>query len=264
MHGTTLNHPPSHQIHALLLLNLLKTEDTMKAKHKSVIPSEVMKRPKLLETLTSFGNLPEEYVVRVLEFLELNDLDAVTMCSFVCCHVHLSPSLNQKRWGVIICSDDTSALQIKKALCRGNWSNVEYSWNQIELVIQKLEKLTCICNKKEMEQREESPDIKLTDVKDLVLLMTKVNSEWIIPPGSTKKLLCDGSTPKHDYLQEVMYQLSKALPNILSIHFCGIIPVCQGFAHGPADLASRFYIDIPKLESFCWYGLGWGDKNVTA
>jgi hypothetical protein len=56
-----------------------------------------------------------------------------------------------------------------------------------------------------------------------------------------------------------MYQLSKALPNILSIHFCGIIPIYQGFAHGPADLASRFYINFPKLESFCWYGLGWGD-----
>jgi hypothetical protein len=96
-------------------------------------------------------------------------------------------------------------------------------------------------------------------VEDLVLLMTKVNSEWIILLGATEKLLRDGSTPKHDCLDEVMYQLSKALPKILSIHFCGIIPVCQGFAHGPADLASRFYIIFPKLKSFCWYGLGWGD-----
>jgi hypothetical protein len=65
--------------------------------------------------------------------------------------------------------------------------------------------------------------------------------------------------PKHDCIDEVMYQLSRALPNILSIHFCGIIPLCQGFSHGPADLASRFYINFPKLESFCWDGLGWGD-----
>jgi hypothetical protein len=100
------------------------------------------------------------------------------------------------------------------------------------------------------------------NVEDLVLLTTEVNSEWIIPLGATEKLSCDGSTPKkHDCLQEVMYQLSKALPNILSIHFMGIIPVCQGFAHGPADLASRFYINFPKLESFCWYGLGWGDEK---
>jgi hypothetical protein len=203
-------------------------------------------------------------VVRVLEFLELDDLNAVTMCSYVRCCARLY----QKRWGVIICLDDTSALQIKKVLCHGNWNNVEYSWNQKELVIQKLEKSTCVRNKKEMEQRDESPDIKLMDVEDLVLLTTEVNSEWIIPPVATEKLSGDGSTPKHDCLDEVMYQLLKALPHILSIHFCGIIPVCQGFAHAPADLASRFYINFPKLESFCWYGLGWGDwgdkKVLTA
>jgi UDP-N-acetylmuramyl tripeptide synthase len=70
-----------------------------------------MKKPKLLETSTaSFQNLPEECVVRVLEFLELDDLDAVTMCSYVCCCARLYPSLNQKRQGVIICSDDTLVL----------------------------------------------------------------------------------------------------------------------------------------------------------
>jgi hypothetical protein len=42
----------------------------MKAKRKSVIPSEVMKKRKLLITSTSFGNLPEECVMGVLEFLE--------------------------------------------------------------------------------------------------------------------------------------------------------------------------------------------------
>jgi hypothetical protein len=61
--------------------------------------------------------------------------------------------------------------------------------------------------------------MKLTDVEDLVLLTTEVNSEWIIPPGATEKWSRDGFTPKHDCLEVVMYQLSKALPNILSIHF---------------------------------------------
>jgi hypothetical protein len=148
-------HPSHRMVHASLLLNSFKTEETMNAaKRKSVICSEVTKKPKLLETLTaSFWNLPEECVVRVFEFLELDDLNAVTMCSYLCCCARLYPSLNQKRRGEIICSDDTSVLQIKKALCRGNWNDVEYYWNQKELVIQKLDKLTCVRNKKEMERR---------------------------------------------------------------------------------------------------------------
>jgi hypothetical protein len=151
-------------------------------------------------------------------------------------------------------------LQIKKALWRGDWNNVEYFFNQKELVIQKLEKLTCVRNKKEMERREESLDIILTEVEDLVLLTTKLNSEWSIPPGATEKLSRgDGSMPKHDCLEEVIYELSRALPNILSIHFCSIIPLCKGFSHGPADVASRLYTDFPRLEFFCWDGSGWGD-----
>jgi hypothetical protein len=111
-----------------------------------------------------------------------------------------------------------------------------------------------------MEQREESRDNILTEVEDLVLLTTKVNSEWSIPPGATEKLLRgDGSTPKTDCLQEVMYELLRALPNILLIHFCSIIPFCKGFSHGPGDLARRFYMNFPKLESFCWDSSGWGD-----
>ena len=111
-----------------------------------------------------------------------------------------------------------------------------------------------------MERKEESRDIILTEVEDLVLLTTEVNSEWSIPPGATEKMSRgDGSTPKTDCLQEVMYELSRALPNVLSIHFCGINPFCKGFSHGPGDLARRFYMNFPKLESFCWDGLGWGD-----
>jgi hypothetical protein len=72
-------------MHASLLLNLFNTEDTMSAKQKSVVRSEVMKKPKLLERLTaSFQNLPEECVVRVFEFLELDNLNVITMCSHVC------------------------------------------------------------------------------------------------------------------------------------------------------------------------------------
>jgi hypothetical protein len=99
-------------------------------------------------------------------------------------------------------------------------ADVEYFYNQTELVIQKLEKLTCVRNEEEMEWREESRDIILTAVEDLVLFMTERNIEWSIPPGATEKLSRgDGSMPKRDCLREVMDELSRALLNVLTIHF---------------------------------------------
>jgi hypothetical protein len=233
----------------------------MSAKWKSVVRSEVMKKPKLLERLaTSFQNLPEECVVHVFQYLFIEDLNAVTMCSHLCRSARQHPSLNQKRRGDIICSDSTSVLQIKKALWRGDWNDVEYFYNRTELVIQKFEKLTCVRNEEEMERREESRDIILTAVEDLVLFTTERNIEWSIPPGAYEKLSRgDGSMPKNRCLWEVMDELSRALPNVLTVHFSGIIPLCKGWSNGPADLASRLYMNFPKLESFCWDGSGWGD-----
>jgi hypothetical protein len=65
-----------------------------------------------------------------------------------------------------------------------------------------------------MERREDSRDIILTEEEDLVLLTTKLNSEWSIPPDVTEELSRgDGSTPKHDCLQEVIDELSRELFN---------------------------------------------------
>jgi hypothetical protein len=80
--------------------------------------------------------------VLVFQYLFIDDLNAVTMCSHVCRSARQDPSLNQKRRGEIICSDSTSVLQIKKALWRrGDWNDVEYFYNRTELVIQKLGKI---------------------------------------------------------------------------------------------------------------------------
>jgi hypothetical protein len=137
----------------------------MNAKRKSVVPSEMMKKPKLLETSTaSFWNLPEERVACVLGNPKVGEIDLRTQ---------------QKRDGT-----------------EGGESRY-----------------------------------KLTDVEDLVLFRTKVNSEWIIPLGATEKLSCDGSTPKH-----------------VCLSFGGNVPTVEGVTQHTFHSFLRYN---PGMSRFC-------------
>ena len=71
-----------------------------------------------------------------------------------------------------------------------------------------------------MERREESQDIILTAVEDLVLFTTEWNIEWSIPPGAYEKLSRgDGCMPKNRCLWEVMDELSSKVCPLIRTKF---------------------------------------------
>jgi hypothetical protein len=149
-------------------------------------------------------------------------------------------------------------LRLKKSLVQGNWNNVDYVVNRTHLAIMNVENLQCVKNENEL--LEKDIDIKLTEVKYLYLYTTEPHTQWIIPQTEI-----DWFTPPPPTglsLSDIMESLSRALPNVTHIQFCGVIPQTEWYQAHPSTLAIGLNDNFHNLEFFEWPASGWGEGVI--
>jgi hypothetical protein len=90
-----------------------------------------------------------------MEFLRAIEMKSFAMCSRGCHQARNLDSLDQTRFGTIMCSYQLSVLWVLKASSTGDWNNELYLGNWTYLKIKQLEKLTTVQNSKEVADKEE-------------------------------------------------------------------------------------------------------------
>jgi hypothetical protein len=146
---------------------------TMSARWPALVLNRVTKKAKTSNSMTRLDIVvPDEWVIHILEFLCAIDLNLFAICSQNCCEARILDSLDQTRFGTIMCSHQSSVLWVLNALSTRDWNNELYLGNQIYLKIKELENLTTVQNSKEVADNEEMVELQLMSVPFLTLSTT--------------------------------------------------------------------------------------------
>jgi hypothetical protein len=193
----------------------------------------------------SFDDVPNECVIHILSFLRAVDLNSFAMCGRLCRQARMSDSLDQRRFGTIMCSDQSSVLRVLKALSIGDWNNELYSGNRTDLMIEQLENLTTVRNPEEVADNEEMVELQLMSVSFLAMCTTDGTTDWTNAIDYPK-------TIPHQGPIDVIQSLSIVLPNVTAVEFNG------DFNEYPSHLVWSFGHCFAALDRFSWHYSGWG------
>jgi hypothetical protein len=189
--------------------------------------------------------VPDECVIHILEFLCAVDLNLFAICSRNYREARISDSLDQTRFGTIMCSHQSSVLWVLKALSTRDWNNEFYSGNWIYLEIKQLENLTTVQNSKEVADNGEMVELQLMSVSFLTLSTTDGTTDWTNTINYPKTIPYQGPI-------DVIQSLLIVLPNVTAVEFTG------DFNEMPCHLVWFFGHCFPALDRFSWHFLGWG------
>ena len=146
-------------------------------------------------------------------------------------------SLDQTRFGTIMCSHQLSVLWVLKALSTRDWNNELYLGNQIYLEIKQLENLMTVQNSKEVADNGEMVELQLMSVSFLTLSTTDGTTDWTNTINYPKTIPYQGPI-------DVIQSLLIVLPNVTAVEFNG------DFNEMPCHFVWSFGYCFPALYRF--------------
>jgi FtsZ-binding cell division protein ZapB len=183
--------------------------------------------------LTSLSELDDDCTLKILTFLEAEDLNSYAICSRRCSQARSHRSLDQTRTGTIIGRRNSPILRIYDALEVGRWNNVLYSGNRTHLRVVGLDRLdvNSFSGMFSEQHRARVGNLQLTGVTTLDLSRNPH----------------DGSPFVSDYC---LVALADILPNLREIDL-SYIDTGPKLMEGPEHV---FICKCPNLTRITWNG----------